>query len=107
MKARITHAVETAICVDTTPIIADTAILQTFINVSALCPGECALIARSALTGVGTLVIYTLSTSTRVFFTFINIDALPTQVQLESFVALTPVAPRSWNTASVLTEISK
>lgn len=42
-------------------------------HTSALCPGECALIARSALTGVGTLVIYTLSTSTRVFFTFINI----------------------------------
>lgn len=65
------------------------------------------MIARSALTGVRALVINTLSTSTRVLLTFININALPTKVQLESFVAFTPIAPRSWNAASILTEISK
>lgn len=34
-------------------------------------------------------------------------NALPTEVQLESFVALTPVAPGGWDAASILTEIAK
>lgn len=98
---------ETAIRVDATPIVANTAILQAFINVSAFCPRECTLISSSALTVVRALGIHTVSTSTRVFLTFINVNALPTEVQLESLVALTPVAPRSWNAASILTEIAK
>ena len=34
-------------------------------------------------------------------------NALPTEVQLESFVALTPVAPGGWDATSILTEIAK
>ena len=34
-------------------------------------------------------------------------NAFPTEVQLESFVALTPVAPGGWDAASILTEIAK
>lgn len=36
----------------------------------------------------------------------LHTDALPTEVQLESFVALAPVAPRSWDAASILTEVT-
>lgn len=52
------------------------------------------------------MVINTLSSSTRVFLTFIDIDTLPTEVQLESLIALAPVAPRGWDAATVLTEIA-
>jgi hypothetical protein len=33
-------------------------------------------------------------------------DTLPSEVQLESFVALTSVAPRRWNATAILTEIA-
>lgn len=106
VKARIAHAVEAAVCVDAAPVVADPAVLQTLIYVSALSPGECALVASSAVTGVRALVVDTLSTGAWVFLTLINIDALAADIQLEALVALTAVATGSWNAASILTEIA-
>lgn len=106
MEARITHAVEAAICVNAASIVADPAVLKTLVNVSALGPGECALIASPAVTRVRALVVDTLSTGTWVFLTLVNIYALPADIQLEALVALTPVAARSWNAAPILTEIA-
>lgn len=106
VEARITHAVEAAVCVDAAAVVADPAILQTLVNVSALGPGECALVASSAVAGVGALGVDTFSTSTGVLLTLVHIDALPADVQLEALVALTPVAAWGWNAAPILTEIA-
>lgn len=40
---------------------------------SALCPGECALVASSAVAGVGALGVDTFSTSTGVLLTLVHI----------------------------------
>lgn len=106
VEARIAHAVEAAICVDAAPVVADPAVLQTLIYVSALSSGECALVASSAVTGVGALVVDTFSTGAWVFLTLINIDALAADIQLEALVALTAVATGSWNAAPILTEVA-
>lgn len=106
MKARIAYAVEAAVCVDTATIVADPAILKTLIYVSALSSGECALVASSAVTGVGALVVDALATSAWVLLTLIHVDAFATDIQLEALVALAAVATGSWNAAPILTEIA-
>lgn len=106
MKACVAHAVEAAVRVDAAAVVADPAILQALINVSALRPGERALVASAAVAGVGAWGVDTLAPSARVLLTLVHIDALPPEVQLEAFVALAPVAPRRRNAASILAEIA-
>lgn len=107
LKASVADTVEAPLSVHTAPVVTDSTVGHTLVQISALGPGGRGLKASGTLTDVGAGRVHTFSVHTGVSLALIVIDALSSTVQPEAHVTLTPVAEGAghWDAPAVQTQV--
>lgn len=110
LKASVTDTLKTSLGVDTATIAAHDSIHNAFINVDAGLFGGSSLVTFMTLAVIGSRCVDAVSINARITHTFIIINTLSADVLLVSHVTFTSITGRllrSWDAASVQTQIGE